>query len=306
MKEIISDKVTWIDIIAPKEQELEALKKEIGLPSSLIDELRTPSLRDKVKVYEKFIYTVLYFPIWNEITKISEPVELDLIMNDKYFITIRYDSKLQPINDLMKRCESLTKSGCNILLGDATYKTLYALMEELLDFSARQLKHIEDKLVKIEERVFCKDQREDLIYNALGVKRDLIDFKRIFTSLHSCLDAVEFRGEYFWGSEAKAYLLDLHHDNDRVWGSLQHHLEFIDSLETTMYTLIDNKINNLNRIFTFISFMTFPAVMVFSWYQTGMNGLPFLNLKYGAYFLLGVAMIEVILAYMFLRKKRLI
>jgi len=176
---------------------LEALKKELGLPSSLVDELRVPSFRDKVKVYEKFIYTVLYFPIWNEVTKTSEPVELDLVMNDKYFVSIRYDSRLQPINDLMKKCESLTKAGCNALLGDATYKMLYTLMEELLDFSARQLKHIEDKLVKIEERVFCKDQREDLIYTALAVKRDIIDFRRIFMSLHSCLDAIEFRGEYF-------------------------------------------------------------------------------------------------------------
>ena len=63
MKEIISDKVTWIDIVAPREQELEALQKELGLPNSLLDELRVPSLRDKVKIYDKFIYTVLYFPI---------------------------------------------------------------------------------------------------------------------------------------------------------------------------------------------------------------------------------------------------
>lgn len=63
MKEIISDKVIWIDIVAPKEQELEALRKELGLPSTLIDELKVPSVRDKVTVYDKFIYTVLYFPI---------------------------------------------------------------------------------------------------------------------------------------------------------------------------------------------------------------------------------------------------
>jgi Mg2+ and Co2+ transporter CorA len=97
----------------------------------------------------------------------------------------------------MKQCESLTKAGCNALLGDATYKGLYALMESLLDFSDRQLKHIENKLVKIEERVFHKDQSEDLIYSTLNVKRDIVDFRRIFMSLHSCLDAIEFRGEYF-------------------------------------------------------------------------------------------------------------
>jgi len=118
-------------------------------------------------------------------------------MNEKYLISIRYDGRLQPINELMKKCESLTKTGCNTLLGDATYKTLYVIMEELLDFSDRQLKHIEGKLVKIEERIFCKDQGDGLIYEAMNVKRDIIDFRRIFMSLHSCLDAIEFRGEYF-------------------------------------------------------------------------------------------------------------
>jgi len=47
----------------PSEEELRALKQELNLPESLINELRAPSFRDKVNIYDKFIYTVLYFPI---------------------------------------------------------------------------------------------------------------------------------------------------------------------------------------------------------------------------------------------------
>lgn len=118
-------------------------------------------------------------------------------MNDKYLVTIRYDSALQPINELMKKCESLTKHGCNVLLGNATYKTLYALVEELLEFSDRQLNHIESKLAELEERIFCVKPNERIIFGVLNTKRDLLDFRRIFMSLHSCLDVIEFRGDYF-------------------------------------------------------------------------------------------------------------
>jgi Mg2+ and Co2+ transporter CorA len=120
------------------------------------------------------------------------------------------------------------------------------------------------------------------------------------------LDAIEFRGEYFWGSEAKSYLLDLHHDNDRIWSSLQHHSELCESLENTMYTLIDNKINLLSRTFTIISFVTWPAVMLFAWYQTGMKGLPFMSVRGGAYLLFAIGMIPSFIIYSFLKKRHLI
>jgi len=84
-----------------------------------------------------------------------------------------------------------------MLLGDTTYKGLYFLMEELLEFSNRQLKHIEDKLTNMEEGIFCHKPNENLIFNILAAKRDLLDFRKTYLSLHSCLDILEFRGEYF-------------------------------------------------------------------------------------------------------------
>ncbi len=306
MKEIITDKIVWIDVVMPSEEELQALKQELNLPESLINELRAPSLRDKVNIYDKFIYTVLYFPIWNETKKISEPEELDIILDKRYIVTIRYNHRLEPLNDSMKKCESLTKSGCNMLLGDTTYKGLYFLMEELLEFSNRQLKHIEDKLTKMEEGVFCHKPNENLIFDILGAKRDLIDFRKIYLSLHSCLDILEFRGEYFWDTKAKMYLLDLRHDGDKVWNNLEHHLDLLNSLETTLYTMIDHRTNTLTRIYTILSFITWPTLIVISWYQTNARHLPLIGMPFDAYIILLLAFLPSLLIYLYLKKKQLL
>ncbi len=194
MKEIITDKVVWFDIVNPQEEELQAIQNELKLPTFIIDELRIPSSRDKMKISDQYAFIILFFPMWNEQTKTSEAEELDIIMDKKHLVTIRYSKKLEPLNEFLSKCEGSSKSACAAMLGDTTYKTFYSIMKELLEFSNRQLKHIEQKIVSLEDKIFSGPISNNLIFETLEVKRDLLDFKRIYLGLHSCLNSFEYRG----------------------------------------------------------------------------------------------------------------
>jgi hypothetical protein len=57
---------------------------------------------------------------------------------------------------------------------------------------------------------------QKLIYRTLTIKRDLLGFRRIFLTLQNSLIGLDYKGEEFWGSNAKPYLLDLINDSHKV------------------------------------------------------------------------------------------
>ena len=63
MKEILSNKVAWIDLTSPSNEELDVLQNELKIPATIINQIKIPSHRNKMEFYKDFFYAVLYFPI---------------------------------------------------------------------------------------------------------------------------------------------------------------------------------------------------------------------------------------------------
>jgi hypothetical protein len=86
------------------------------------------------------------------------------------------------------------------MLGANTYETFYYIVQSLLEFSRRQLKHIEEKILSIEEKVFQNKNskgNKGLIYETLAAKRDILAFRRIFLTLQNSLVGIDYKGEKF-------------------------------------------------------------------------------------------------------------
>lgn len=309
MKEILSNKVAWIDLTSPTQAELDVLKTELKIPEIIVDQISMPSHRNKMEFYKDFFYAVLYFPIWDEEVKTSKPIELDIIVFKNYIITIKYSDLLEPLNEFIENCEICNKSEKDTMLGANTYETFYYIVQSLLEFSRRQLKHIEEKILSIEEKVFQNKNskgNKGLIYETLAAKRDILAFRRIFLTLQNSLVGIDYKGEKFWGSEAKPYLLDLINDSNRVWNHIEHHNDLLKSIEDTLYTLINNNIDALTKIYTIISFVAWPTLLIISWYQTNTVSLPFVGWRFDSYIVFLVALIPSLLIYSYLKKNKLI
>lgn len=309
MKELISNKVAWIDLISPNDDELDALKNELKIPEKVVNQIRITANRNKMEFYKDFFYAVLYFPIWDETEKTSKPVELNIIVFKNYIITIRYSQTFVPLNEFIQLCETCNKTERENLLGTTTYESFYHIVQCLLEFSQRQLKHIEEKIVAIENEVFNMDplkNNQKLIYKTLTIKRDLLGFRRIFLTLQNSLVGLDYKGEEFWGNSAKPYLLDLINDSHKVWNNIEHHNNLLHSLEDTLYALINHNIGNLTKIYTIISLIAWPTLLIMSWYQTNTTSLPFINRPLDSYIVFIIAILPSITIYWYLRKNKLI
>jgi magnesium transporter len=159
MKKEINSQINWIDLVNPTDEDLNHLKQKYDLHEILISELKEPSTRTKIEIYDRLMYIVYYLPNYNEEEQNSKAIEIDFLLTKDSIITVRYQNYII-IDQIF---DSLKNDPSNYYLNQTPAHLLYYILEEGLTFSLRQLVHIHDKIQKIEDELFEKENHKELI-----------------------------------------------------------------------------------------------------------------------------------------------
>ncbi len=302
MRQIYKGKITWVDITSPSQDDLNYLQKNFPLHPLIIKELETFSQRNKAEIYDNYLFLITHFPNWDPQKQISLPWELDIVISSQYLITVSYDESSEAHLELKEKIYQ--KDFEKEYLTD-TVKLLYFIFEHYLDFAARQITHIQTKINLIEEQIF-QHKQDEVIPLLSFVKRDVLNFRRIFRYLKEDLASLDRKGPLLFGDKSKIYFFDLIGDSLKLDNVIENFKDTLESLENTNNSFINYKINILTKIYTIISFMTLPAILVIGLYQTNTHYLPFVGSRYDTFIVFLIALIPSFLVYLYLKKKQLL
>jgi len=300
MRQIFKGKITWIDITCPTNEDIEYLRKNYRFHPLILEELKMPSQRNKTEIHDGYIFLVSHFPCWNEIEKKSYPWELDIILDKNTLITICYEKSTVMREEFMEKV--YTKDFESSYLND-TIKLLYFITEYFLDFAIRQIYHIQEKINNVEKEIF-QGKAENAIPSISFIKRDVLNFQRIFRYLKETLCSLSRQGPRIFGESKRIYFDDLIGDSTKVENLINSFKDNIESLENTNNSLMEHKTNLLTRIYTILSLVTWPALLVTSIYQMNTSYLPFIGSHYDFWLILSIAFIPSILIFSYLKKRK--
>ena len=301
MRQIYKGKITWVDISSPNEEDIQYLQKTYHFHPLILKELEGLSQRNKAEIYNNYMFLVTHFPHWDSRKQTSQPWELDIIISHKVLVTVNYSEISEAHLELKEKVYQ--KDFEKEYLND-TFKLLHFIIEYYLDFAMRQIAHIQEKLDALEEQIFTHQQQK-VIPVLSFVKRDILNFRRIFQYLKQDLDSLDRRGPRIFGEASKIYFDDMISDSLRVENVIENFKDTIESLENTNNSLIENKINILTRTYTILSFITWPTLLIISMYQMNTSILPFVGLRYDFFIILIISFTPSIFLYFLLRKKKL-
>lgn len=302
MRQIYKNKITWIDIISPDQDDIKYLQDNYHFHPLILKELESGTQRNKAEVYDDYIFLVTHFPIWDPQKQISQPWELDVIISNKILVTVSYNEAAENHLELLEQVYQ--KDFEQKYLTD-TVKLLHFIFEQYLDFALRQLNHIQEKINLIEEKIFQNKQQEVIPFISF-VKRDILNFHRIFNYLKEDLASLARRGPRIFGEESAIYFNDLIGDSLRVENIIDNFKDTLEALENTNNSMIENKINMLTRIYTILSFITWPALLVISSYQMNTNFLPLKGYRFDFFIVLAIAFLPSIIIFIYLKRKKLL
>lgn len=302
MKQVYRGKILWIDINNPTKEDIDYLAKNYKFHPLILKELSTPTQRDKAEIYDNYIYMVTHFPYWDPVKQTSSPWELDVVITKESLITVSYGPIIDAHQELLERIYQ--KDFEDIYLKDIS-KLFYFLITHYLNFAMRQIVHIQEKMDKIEEEIF-KGNHQQVIPLISYVKRDILNFRRTFKYLKEDISSMTRRGPMLLGEGSRIYFEDLMGEALRVDNIIEGLKDNIESLENTNNSYIEYKINILTKIFTVVSFVGWPALIIISSFQMNAQYLPLVGTPYDFFIILGIAALPAIILYLILKYKKMI
>lgn len=302
MKQITENNITWVDIEKPSQKDIDWLKNNFNFHPITLNELIPPSKREKVEQFHDYLFLVMYVPIFNPKKRTTSPAELDILITKQHIITVHNDP-IEPLNifsDSFKKKEIKERA-----FGDTSGHLLYFMVEDILGFAERQLVHISKNIKRIEDNIF-KSVSRDMIQEVSTIKRDVLDFRMAIRPLYRIFNSLHEKSHVLWpgNMDIKVYFTDLIGDYNRLWHEIDNYANTLDALEKTNINLINDKTNAIVKMFTIMSFITFPTMLVLTVLQINTETNPILGQPNDFWIILSVAagMVIVMLFYFKTRK----
>jgi magnesium transporter len=282
--------VQWVNVEKPSEKDLAWVAKEYKLHPVIANELRGPSARARVEAYKDYLFFIYYFPIYDHNDEASTRTEIDFIITKDSVVTVHYDS-------LAKVMDDFDISEC-----DSSLLVMYKLIEHLLTFQERQLRHIREKVEAVGKEIF-KDKEKDVLQRITYVKRDISEYRIVVRLQEPILRSLLIKGKKFWGDNAEIYLSDLMGDQLKVVNQLEDYREAIADFEDTNNQLMNLKINSVMKTFTSLSFLTFPFMLIAALFSMNTRGTPIVNTPYAFWIVFGIMVVGMIAMATYFKKK---
>ncbi len=282
--------VEWVDVEKPSEKDLAWLGKEYKLHPIIVDELRGPSARGRVEAYKDYLYFIYYFPIYDPSDEASTRTEIDFIIAKNSIATVHYDG-LDGVMD-----------GFDITQCDSSLAVMYQIIEHLINFQERQLRHIREKVELVGREIF-KDKEKEVLERITYVKRDVSEYRIVVRLQEPILRSLLAKGKKFWGDSAEIYLSDLMGDQLKVVNQLEDYREAISDFEDTNNQLMNLKINSVMKTFTSLSFLTFPFMLIAALFSMNTRGTPIINLPYSFWIILGIMIVGMVAMTVYFKRK---
>lgn len=276
-------------IFRPTDRDIEFLKAKFQIHPIILHELKTATARARVEHYDSYLFFVYYFPLYDPKHSATLRVEIDFIITRDTVIAV-HNEKIEALDAL------------GDISAETSLKLLYHVLQTLLEFQERQLRHIREKVEGVSKELF-KDKEREVLERISYLKRDVSEYRIIVRFQQATLQSLLPRGMKFWNKEVEVYLNDLIGDHLRIVNQVENYREAIGDFEDTNNQLMSVKINTVMKTFTILSFLTFPFMLLASLFTIPARGTPIVDIPGSFWLIMAVfAAGMVILATYFKRK----
>lgn len=295
------NEITWVDVESPTKEEAISLTKEFNLHPLAAAELTAPTMRPKMDIYDDALYLILHFPALRHTHGKESRQEIDFIIGKKYLLTVHYDTidtlhkfaKEFEVNSLLDKHEIGNHAG---YLFFSMAKKLYRSLEHELD-------DIETRLKKAEGKIF-KGREDKMVEELSYINRDLLDFKQAIRPHTEVLKTFETISIKFFGDEFAFYVRSIFGEYYKVANMLESHKEMSKDLRETNDSLLTTKNGLIMKRLTFVSFSTFPPMLIANIFGMNATHTPLMGKVYDFWWIIGImtAATSAIIGYFFYKK----
>ncbi len=265
-------RITWMDITRPTRDDVEMLQDAFPHFHPLdLEDLLSRLERPKIDEYDDYLFTVMHFPVWDAVSRISRPSEVDAFVGASYLVTI-HDGTLPPLSRLFERCSQDEDAIAQFMMHGAS-RLFYTVIDQLVDYVFPILYKVDANIRHVEDEIFQRDTRQ-LIQNIAIIRRDNIALRRIVRPQIEIVESLENTDRPYIREDLDVYFGDIRDHLNKAVDIISDHKEVIEGLADTADTLATYRTNEIVQILTVISVIMLPLTLISGIYGMNVN-LPF-------------------------------
>lgn len=299
---IKSDKLTWINVTRPGKNEVKYLQDKFNFFALDLKDCMPPLQRPRIQQREEYIFMILNFPLYDIKTKKITSVEVDFFITKDLLITV-HDNTLKPLQSIYEGISQNIQYKKEIFTN--TGNLVYQILDDLVESVFPMLNDISLDIETIEDTVTKTDKPES-IEKILITKRNIANFRKIMLAHKATIRKLLMAAPNFFPVQRlKKFFNNLVDQTKDVWDTLENYKETIDALHETKESIYSYRLNDIMKILTIFSVVVFPLTLLAAIF--GMNttvGMPFIESKYGFWFVLGIMLVGTIFMFIFFKKKK--
>lgn len=279
----------WVNVTHQGEKELREIQKRFGFDELDVKEALPPFQRPKITKRDNYYFMVLHFPVFDRETFRLGFTEVDFFLSQNCLVTV-HDNKLPAIEAMFNECKKDAASINKYFSGTAVH-VLFELLSRLFDSIFPILLHVNDDINFVDRKMFTKVSGRQITEEILRLKTNIVTFRRTMQGHRTVLERLLFyAGKELDLGSFQGYINSLREFANEIWHILDSQKESINALHETNESLLTLRTNNVMRVLTIISVITFPLTLFATILAIDTPGNPIANLPGGFWFVI-VAMI---------------
>lgn len=303
IRELQHNGLLWLDVGKQTEKDLLMLQKRFGFLESDVRESMPPFQRPKIVKRDGYYFMVLHFPVFDRETRRLGFTEVDFFLSSNYLVTI-HDSKLLTISTLFEECKKKTSSREDFFSGTAVH-LLFELLSRLLDAVFPILLHVNDDINLVDRKLFSKIPGREMAEEILRLKTNVVAFRRTMQGHRTVLERlIMYSGRDLDVGSYQSHLNDIREFTNEIWHMLESQKESINALHETNESLVSLRMNEVMKILTVISVITFPLTLFVALFDSRASGNPLVNVPGGFWLIASFVLWGAVLMYAVFKRQK--
>jgi len=283
----------WFDIADPASPELDELAARYKLHELEIEDCRHRPQRPKVMEHDDYFFAVLKHLHTSGRTGAALGFDdLDIFLGRDFLISVHYDHK-QTIDRIAKRATDEQATRLD--------RVFYFILDEIVDEYLPELDRVAEETNDVESSVLANPTPE-MLRDIFSLKRDLIAFRRIASSMREVVNALIRREHGILGDDLDAYLRDVYDHLVRTLDMTESYRDLLTGSLDIYLSAVANRTNEVMKVLTVYGTIALPMIIITGFF--GMNlPLPWLHDSNGTWYAVGMMGLSTVAILLYFKRK---
>jgi magnesium transporter len=284
----------WLDLQNPQEHSIELLRQEFKFHALSIEDATRHHERPKLEAFDSYYFMVFYALSYDDAQRRLAGQSIGLFIGSNYIVSV-HQHEINAIDDTIKRWQANTAE-----FGQDSGALLYSLLDAIVDDYFPVIDQLAERVEDIEEQIFERFS-EDALQEVFGLKRDLLQVRRIVAPERDVLNVLIRREVPIFDRNSILYLQDVYDHIVRITDSIDTYRDLLSSALDAFLSVQSNRLNQVVKVLTITSIVLMTDALIAGIYGMNFDFMPELRWQYGYPFALGLMLVLDVALVLFFR-----